>query len=899
MREKLLYNWGQLSAKYPIRIVLISLLVFLAVGSLAKNLKMSTRWSDLLPTHDPLVREFNTILTEYTGTSNSIIVVRGPEQEIKRFADEIVPRVEAMHQYVKRVDYKIDERFIRQHGFMLTKSSDLEKSVDIYKDLNLIPLLTHINDSFERIYIGESESISEKEKQDDAIRILDGLQYWIETMDRYVSPDSAGAGIKAGMAVDRFMIGDPYFISPDKRTLAIFVEPAFSLLDMDPIIKSTDRIQALIDSLLQSYPDVRAGLTGTIPLSHDEMAYTTKDLQVSSVLAFVLVMALFIITFRLVTAPLLAGLNLIVSIIFAAGIISIFIHSLNIMTSMFAVILVGLGIDFSIHIISLYTERRQSGEQYSDAMSYALYRSGAGIITGAMTTSVAFLTLMISDTRGIKEMGFVLGLGVFSVMFVTIIFLPSLLILRERLAARFSHREENHAKTSAGVSFNFLGDVGQIAANRPVITLATAISLTLILLVFAINIRFDYNYMNMEPKGIPSVTLEDSLLTAFDISTDFVMITGTSVEEVRSVAEKAKKLPSVGMVESISNYIPSVSQQEERLPYINEIRSYLENSAPIRSIRVSNLGLLTDQLNRLDMNIYELGQMAFLGGQDRVDRKCSMIIGSKENADDMILALIDKIEADSGKAVARLNEFQRAYYPLLQYSSLRMADTSRISLATLPASIKDRFINKDGNRFLVTITPNDKVWDFDFMRRFDDQMKRISDKITGTPPLFVRLIYLIGRDGRRAAALALVTVFLLLLIDFRSLLLALMGMIPLVTGAVWMIGLLAVLGQPLTFVNVMGIPMIIGIGIDDGVHLLHRYRIEGWDKARLVLRSTGKAILLTSLTTMAGFGSLLIARYRGFVSLSMLLILGVGACFITTVIFLPAIVRLLKGRSGR
>ena len=119
-------------------------------------------------------------------------------------------------------------------------------------------------------------------------------------------------------------------------------------------------------------------------------------------------------------------------------------------------------------------------------------------------------------------------------------------------------------------------------------------------------------------------------------------------------------------------------------------------------------------------------------------------------------------------------------------------------------------------------------------------------------------------------------------------------MIPLLAGAVWMVGLLSVLGLPLTFVNVMAVPMIIGIGVDDGVHLMHRYRIEGWSRTRRVLTSTGKAILLTSLTTIAGFGSLLIARYRGFVSLGTLLILGVVSCFITTVLFLPAIVNLLK-----
>ncbi len=897
MREKLLSAWGSYSARHPAAVTIISFLVFLIVFSFAYNLTMTTRWSDLLPEHDPLVREFNTIIDEYTGTSNSILVLIGQEDKMKAYANEIVPEIEKLDEYVKRVDYRLDVEFIREHGFMLTKSSDLEKSVDTYKDLNLIPLLTHINDSFERMYIGEEESLTEKEKQDGAINTLDGLEYWLNTMNLFVNDKSIREEITS-TAVERLILGDPYFISPDKRTLLVFIEPAFGLTDMDPIMKSTDAIQSLMDDYRSKYPDVYAGLTGTIPLSHDEMLYTTEDMKTSSILALVLVIALFILSFRLITAPLLAGLNLILSIAFATGIISLFIDSLNLMTSMFAVILIGLGIDFSIHVISLYTERRSAGDNSVDAMSYTLSRSGAGIITGAVTTSIAFFSLMISDTKGIKEMGLVLGLGVLSVMICTMIFLPALLVLQENIAGRW-RKKGKHREIKSGLEFRFLGDAGEFGAKRPKTTFSIAFIVTVILLLFAINVKFDYNYLNMEPEGIPSVVLQDSLITAFDMSTDFVMITGSSVEEVREIAEKAKKVPSVSIVESISNFIPSDDEQARRLPHIKKIRSYLLNNRTIDYIDNIDLEMLYEQLERLEMNIYEFGQMAFMGGQERVDSKCARIIGAEEGDINLILDLIDRIKDDPESALSGLNNFQRLYVPKFRDYSLNMADTGRITIASLPSDITDRFINKKGDRFLVTITPREKVWDMEFMKRFNEQMERISDKITGTPPLFIRLVELIAQDGVRAAALAIVVVFLVLLIDFRRFSMALIAMIPLLTGAVWMVGLMSILGEKFTLVNVMGIPMIIGIGIDDGVHLLHRYRIEGWDKARIVFKSTGRAVLLTSLTTMAGFGSLLIAQYRGFISLSVLLILGVIACFITSVIFLPALVSLIIDRKKR
>ena len=183
------------------------------------------------------------------------------------------------------------------------------------------------------------------------------------------------------------------------------------------------------------------------------------------------------------------------------------------------------------------------------------------------------------------------------------------------------------------------------------------------------------------------------------------------------------------------------------------------------------------------------------------------------------------------------------------------------------------------------------------MRRFDAQLTQVHPNITGVPPLFLRLIDYIARDGLWATVLTIFIVILLLWIDFRSLRMALLGIIPLLVGGIWMVGILKSLGMTLNFINVMGLPMIVGIGIDDGVHLLHRYKYEGFNKTPLVLKSTGKAILLTSLTTMAGFGSLMLGTYRGFASLGMLLAIGVAACFLTTVLFLPAIIGLTQRKK--
>ncbi|HID29772.1 MAG TPA: multidrug RND transporter [Desulfobacterales bacterium] len=863
--------------------------------ALAANLKLTTRWSDLLPLDDPIVREFDKIIKEYDTASNSIIVVRGPEKQIKAFADDIAPRIEQMTEEVKRVDYKLNRAFLEHHGLMLTKASDLKDMVDIFQDLSLIPLLRHINDNFEKTYVGSEENISTKEKEDKAVAFLDGIQFWLQTMDQYATGYDLPSEARADSAVERLLIGDSYLISQDKRMLLMAVEPTFSMLDTDRMMKHVDALQAILDERLPHYPEVEAGLTGMLPLGHDEMAYSMKDMQTTSVLAFVLVIALFIVSFRIWTAPILAGVNLLLGIIWAAGFGAIFLDSLNLFTQMFAVILIGVRIDYSIHIISVYHEMRYKGESLGDAVQSTLLKSGSGVITGALTTACAFFTLMISNSRGMKEMGLILRIGIISCMLSSLMVLPSLLVTREKVMAKLRKKEVK----PVNVEFKFLGHLGHTFSHRPAWYLTVALICTVFFLYQALTVTFDYNYLNMEPKGIPSVTLQDEMIEAFDMSPDFALVTAQTVEEARQITEKAKAVSSVSAVESISNYLPSEEQQAQRTPYIAQIRNDLEHNRRIEKLSSRNFPALISELERLEMNVVELGQLAFTGGQDRVDRKCKSLIGEPEDSTstNYILSLADALKKRPAVTIERLNRFQAHYEPRFRRMALRMANISPIRLETLPEDITGQFYNKTRDRFLITIIPKEKVWDFEFLNRFTDQMKRVSPHITGTPPMFLAWMDYIGRDGRIATMLTIVVVFVLLLLDFRSVRMALMAMIPLTFGAIWMVGLLKTIGYQLTFVNVMGIPMIVGLGIDDGVHFLHRVRIEGRGQIRIVASSTGKAIMLTSLTTIAGFGSLLIAKYRGLGSLGTLLVLGVGACFITTILILPSLLGWMERRQ--
>ena len=910
MREKILKSLAKYHAHHPWRMLVIVAVLTIIFLALASHLKITMRWSDLLPSKDRRTISFNRIINEFVSATSIVVVVQGDEERIKAFAEEAVPRIKTTvdpkdkKPFVRRVDYKQEIDFIKNHGLMLIKADDLKNMKDAYKNPNLAPLLENINNSLEKEYVNREESLSTREKEDGALVLLDGIQNLINTMRRYVAeslPEKSPAQNHqnaAQQAVDKLLFGEPYILSYDKTTLVLNVIPNFTMLDIGKLVDGVDAVQKVVDSVLMDYPDVKAGLTGIMPVEHDEMVYSEKSIGYTTVIALVAVFFLLVVSFRMWGAPILGLFNLVVGIIWAMGLAFILVGTLNIMTYMMGVILIGLGIDFSIHMISGFTEGRSLGKQIPAAMEETFLKSGKGILTGGITTSIAFLTLSISSSRGMKELGVISGGGLIAILIVTFLFLPSLLVLRE-------HRFEKKRKKGKlrkefvvkDISFKSLGNMGKFLSRRYLATLIASILVTGFLIFSATRVTFDQNYMNLEPKGLPSITLQDTVLEKFDLSMDYALILTDSVEESRAMAEEAKDIGSVAAAEDISIYFPSKKQQDRRIPFINEIRKAMEVTQPRSTFRRESYERFLQELGRLEMNIIEIQDMAFLGVQDKVDNKCAEIVGKADDPEpkSLIRNLIKILEKDKKRALAGLEKFQKDFAPYFKNSVIQMSSINPIQFENLPATVLDKYTNEDRTNFLVTIFPVDNIWqDAEFLKRFVEDLERVNENATGMPLVFRALIEIIGRDGRNAILLALVVVFFVLWLDYRKPGHALMAMIPLTMGIFWMVGMMGLAGMQLTVMSVMGLPMIIGIGVDDGVHIVHRWRIEGKGKISQVFASTGKAILLTSATTMLAFGSLVFSVWPGFASLGVAMFIGVGACFLSTVIILSGIVGLLE-----
>jgi len=767
-------------------------------------------------------------------------------------------------------------------------------------DPNLIGLIANFNDSMEKEYVGQEESISTREKEDGAWSFLEGIQNLILTLR-----EAAGGGDiskeEIQIAADKLLFGEPYLLSYDKTALIINAIPNFTLMDRDYLMISTDLTQAVVDGLLKEYPDVEAGLCGSIPKEHDEQVYSEKSLGFTTLVAFIAILILLMVSFRMWVAPVFAIVNLLVGVIWAMGAARIVVGDLNLLTSTMSVIILGLGIDFSIHIFSVFTELRAAGDPIDVAMERTFLKSGKGIVTGAVTTACAFFALVISSSRGMRDMGLVMGTGLLAILLATLLCLPFMLVFRERWREwRGKKKKVLKPFVYRDISFRFLGRAGEWLSRKYAFTLFISLAISGFLIWQAVSIRWDYDYRNMEPK-VPSILLLDEIMEKFDLSMDYALVLTDSVSESYELSQKYRELGSVAITDDISVFVPSEEQQQKRIPHIREVRESIQ-STPIKSVvSPSEMTALNTELERLEMNIMELQDMAFLGGQDKVDNKCTEIVGDPDDpsSGNIIQDLLALLRADISAAAQGMARFQRSFAPYFRDAVVRMGSTEPIHLEELPESILDQYSNTARDIFLITLYPAGSIYDGDFLNKFVDDVERVSEKATGSGPLMVALLKIFGRDGRNAVLLTLIVVFFLLWIDFRRPTYALIAMIPLALGVFWMVGLMNLTGILLSMMTVMGIPLIIGIGIDDGVHIMHRWRHEGNGRIRTVFSSTGKAILLTSLTTMFAFGSLALSAFPAFGQFGGALFLGVGACFLTTVLVLPGILGIIDRKNKK
>jgi predicted RND superfamily exporter protein len=399
--------------------------------------------------------------------------------------------------------------------------------------------------------------------------------------------------------------------------------------------------------------------------------------------------------------------------------------------------------------------------------------------------------------------------------------------------------------------------------------------------VRAPDVSYDYNLLNLQAEGIDAVEVQRRVFEQSDSSLLFAVSLAESAEEARLLKQKFLALPTVHHVEEIASALPENAGEETRL-YVQAIESQLDRlprEAPTRR------GVDPDQVGQ------ELEKIETLleGLPGSLSKSALRELG-------LFLNRLDRLD-DRGQ-VTLLREYQlRLMSELWQrFRTLAtVASPEPVSVADLDPALVRRFVS-DRQQWLLQVYPRKQIWDIEPLREFITDVRSVDPEATGTPLQTYEASRAIKSSYEKAGLYALVAALLVLLLDFRSLKLALLAMLPPVVGTALLFGVMGFFHIALNPANMIVLPLIMGIGVDGGVHVVHdalgqrgRYRLGS---------TTFSAILVNTLTTMVGFGSLMVARHRGLYSLGLVLTLGIGACLLVSLVLLPALLTLLAhGRA--
>jgi hopanoid biosynthesis associated RND transporter like protein HpnN len=583
------------------------------------------------------------------------------------------------------------------------------------------------------------------------------------------------------------------------------------------------------------------------------------------------------------------------------GWLTLTVGHLNILSATFAVMLIGMG-DYGVLWVTRYEEERTAGADVNTAMRTTAASVGTGILTAALTTSLAFFAAMFADFQAVAELGWIAGWGVLLCAFSCFTVLPALLCLfgraaspeRRRADARLLLRLSPPAYRPVALALSRRlaarakrrGAAAWLPAlsRRPRWVIGVSAVVCSVLAVFACRVSYDHNLLHLQARGLDSVQWEQTLI-AHTAGASWHALSYTASQEL-ALALKAKyeQLPSVSRVVEVASLVPL--DQERKLEQLSEIQQRLRR-LPERGTEIPH-ALPSLRHVKFELNCL-VGSL-----QPLADGTAQPLLGELRRN---LMALRERLGELPGQETAeRLRQFeQRLAGDLAEdLHRLRAASTPRpITVADLPPDLRARYVGQSG-KWLLRVFAKDSLWDYAPLMRFVNQIRTIDPEATGKPFSTLEGLRAMKYGFEWAAVYALAAIVLVFLADFRKPLHVAAALAPLVMGVIMALGIMGLCGLPLNPANMIAFPLILGVGADNGVHVLHDYLSQRRRGPYTLHHSTGRGIMVAALTTILGFGTLMISHHRGLFGLGFILSLGVSCCMFTALIFLPAVLRAMS-----
>jgi hopanoid biosynthesis associated RND transporter like protein HpnN len=878
----------------------------LSVHLACTRLEYHTQRNDLLSAEKECQKRWQKYLDAFGDDDDMVVVVEGTDRErMKAALDAVSDRVTARPDLFDRVFHRVDLRNIHDRAVFFLPPDQLDGvrgRVDrmgpllgplapfAWQQLNLQSLLGTVAVALESRTDGQGLNPSDTDLLAQLPAVAHAAADTLRDPAGYRNPWAVAGSRTADRDGERQLTEPQYFFTPDGTLAMLLCRPKKAGQSFTPAKEANDAMRAILAETGPHFPGVALGLTGLPVLETDEMAQSDVDSGRASWLALLGVAVLYFVVYRGFRYPLLTVASLVVGTVWALGWATLTVGHLNILSATFAVMLIGMG-DYGVLWVARYDEGRKAGKSIAEAMRHTAEHAGPSILTAAVTTALAFFATMLADFKAVAELGWIAGWGVLFCAASCLTLMPATLVIVDRIRERRAgasgdRKQETGNEARATIPFptvpcSLAPDAWLPGlAGRPRLVLAVGLLLLVGCGAFAGRLSYDHNLLNLQPRDLESVAWEHKLIDRAAGMTWDAMSVARTREEAVALRAKYEALPEVGRVIEVASLVPP--DQDVKVPAVRAIHDRLKTLPPADQLPPPRASA-PDRARDL------AAQVRQHAGSDT---------GLSAAMADLLGALA---AAPPGEVAARLAAFDRRLAADLAADLNRLKAVSRpepITPADLPADLRQRYVGANGE-FLVRAFARDSLWDYPALQRFTAVAETADPEATGKA--------FRTREGLRqmkvgfewAGAYALAAIVLVLLLDLRRVKDLLLVLFPLGVGVVLTLGVMGLCGVALNPANMIALPLIVGVGVDNGVHVLHDYRDRRGGRAYRLGSATGRGVLVAALTTVLGFGTLMTSRHQGMASLGLALTLGVTFCMVAALVWLPAVLRLIDERRLR
>ncbi len=881
-----LFAWPLLA----LAVVLAGLSVYYTFTHLA----IRTSRNDLVASNQRLMKQTEKMDKAFGGRDGMVVVVEnGHPQRAIKFANELAAKLKRYPNYFPELFYHINPERFKSSALLYLDTKDLNDIKDsLLGEQNLLsglaanPRLTTfyrlVNDQIAQSMIGHvfTGFLTEKPKQE--LPDLSLLNASLGGLSDRLGGKKAQSSLFSSFFPKELgdLEGAGYFFTENDKFLLFLVTPkgkGYASRSKDLAL-----LRTVVDQVKTDFPGLQVGVTGPDALEADEMSSSMKDVTLATWLSLLGQMGLLILFFRSLRRTLVEGLVLVLGLCWTFALVTLVVGHLNLLSLIFAPLMLGLTIDYGIHwFCRLEEEEGAAGGCTTEVLGCTFRRSAPGIVYAGLAAVVSFVPLAFVGFKGLAELGLILAMGILVMLVATLILVPALVTITEKCPPPQVSQNCPPRPTP------FL----HLHWRRPGLLVALGVAVTALGGVSLHFVPFDLNPLHLQNPHTQSVVWEYKLIQDSKYSTSYGALATASLQELKARTEALKKLPTVSHVESILSFLPQKVTEKrqilkEMLPTLNAINF---PGAPAGPSDPQALAAILGRIN------FKMAEAAKNLGKDQADTKKQI-----EETHRLIDNIIPLLKVNSPQTTRRLADYSRVLFSDLRstWDLFRGYVETGLTvppptLQDLPQSVRERFISPQGT-YLIRIFPSEDAWNFGPLKRFVKSLWSVDPNTVGDPVLLYTFTLGFRNSILWAAGVALLAIAFMLVLLFRSLKMAMLAMIPLVVGTGLTLNMMWLLNLPFNQANVLFVPLILGEGIEFGIIILARWRLEESARAITLPASTAKGVALAALTTTLGFGSLMVSGHQGTFSLGLLATVGSLSVLLASLSILPAFLRLVE-----